>query len=268
MDLIIVRGGGDIATGIIHRLYRAGFNILVLEIDKPSSIRRTVSFSEAVYEGEVEVEGVKSVLIKDLDRLEETIRAGYIPIYIDPKAESIQQLKPMAVVDSILAKRNLGMHRDMAPITIAVGPGFEAGVDVDLVIETQRGHYLGRVIEEGFAIKNTGIPGSTLGYREERVIRAGADGIFTSSYKIGDQIKAGDVVGYVGDVQVLAEIDGIIRGLLKEGLQVSKGLKIGDIDPRQIKDHAFSISDKARAVGGGVLEGILYLKNRGDKYVK
>lgn len=264
MDLIIVRGGGDIASGIIHRLYKAGFKVLVLEINKPSSIRRSVSFSEAVYEGEMELEGVKSILVKDLEDVEKIINAGQIPVYIDPNGESIRILKPMVVVDSILAKKNLGMSKDLAPITIAVGPGFEAGVDVDLVIESQRGHYLGRVIERGFAIENTGIPGSTLGYTEERVIRAGADGVFTSKSQIGDRVEAGNVLGYVGDVEIQAQIDGIIRGLLKEGLQVKKGLKIGDIDPRLLGDHAFSISDKARAIGGGVLEGILYLKNRGD----
>ncbi len=161
MDLVIVRGGGDIASGIIHRLYRAGFKILVLEIEKPLSIRREVSFSEAIYKGEVEVEGVKGIFVKNLDNMWEIIYNGDIPVYIDSSGEVIDILRPIAVVDSILAKVNLGTHRDMAPITIGVGPGFEAGVDVDLVVETKRGHNLGKVIEKGFAAKNTGIPGST-----------------------------------------------------------------------------------------------------------
>ncbi|NMB08082.1 MAG: EF2563 family selenium-dependent molybdenum hydroxylase system protein [Tissierellia bacterium] len=269
MNLVIVRGGGDIASGIIYRLYKAGFKILVLEIEKPLSIRRTVSFSEAVYEGEVEIEGVKGILINNLDNIWEVMEEGNIPIYIDPKGESIDILKPMAVVDSILAKKNLGTHRKMAPITIGIGPGFEATVDVDLVVESQRGHNLGKVIEKGFAAEDTGIPGATLGYREERVLRAKGDGIFKANYKIGDRVKKGDVIGTVGDVEIVAEIDGIIRGILKEGLYVKNGLKIGDIDPRGDVENVFTISDKARAVGGGVLEGILYLKQReGVGYVK
>lgn len=266
MDLVIVRGGGDIASGIIHRLYKSGFKILVLEIEKPLSIRREVSFSEAIYRGEVEIEGVKGIFVENLDNIWKVIDNGDIPIYIDPKGEAIDILKPMVVVDSILAKVNLGTHREMAPITIGVGPGFEAGVDVDLVIETKRGHYLGKVIEKGPAAKDTGIPGFTLGYSEERVIRAVGDGIFTTNYKIGDRVNKGDIIGNVGDNEIVAKIDGIIRGLLKEGLSVKDGLKIGDIDPRGQVEYAFTISDKARAVGGGVLEGILYLKHREGKY--
>lgn len=263
MELVIVRGGGDIASGIIHRLHRAGFKILVLEIEKPLSIRREVSFSEAIYRGQIEIEGTRGVFLENLDNLWEVIDNGHIPVYIDPSGEAIEILKPTIVVDSILAKVNLGTHRGMAPITIGVGPGFEAGVDVDLVIETKRGHYLGKVIERGLAAKNTGIPGNVLGYREERVIRAVGDGIFTTRYKIGDRVEKGDIIGHVGDNDIVAEIDGIIRGLLMEGLYVKNGLKIGDIDPRGQVEYAFTISDKARAVGGGVLEGILYLKQRG-----
>lgn len=262
MDLVIVRGGGDIASGIIHRLYKAGFKILVLEIEKPLSIRREVSFSEAIYRGEVEIEGIRGIFVENLDNIWEVIHNGHIPVYIDPSGETIDMLKPMVVVDSILAKVNLGTHREMAPITIGVGPGFEAGVDVDLVIETKRGHNLGKVIEKGAAAKNTGIPGSTLGYREERVIRAIGDGIFTTNCKIGYRVEKGDLIGNVGENEIVAEIDGVIRGLLKEGLYVRNGLKIGDIDPRGEVEYAFTISDKARAVGGGVLEGILYLKQR------
>lgn len=266
MELVIVRGGGDIASGIIHRLYKSGFKILVLEIEKPLSIRREVSFSEAIYRGEMEVEGIKGVFVENLDKVWDAINNGHIPVYIDPNGEAIDILKPMAVVDSILAKINLGTNRDMAPITIGVGPGFEAGVDVDLAVETKRGHNLGKVIEKGFPAKNTGIPGSTLGYREERVVRAVGPGIFSTNYKIGDRVNKGDIIGNVGDNEIVAEIDGIIRGLLKEGLYVKDGLKIGDIDPRGEVENAFTISDKARAVGGGVLEGIMYLKNRGVIY--
>jgi len=260
MEIVIVRGGGDIASGIIHRLHRAGFKVVVLEIENPLTIRRKVSFSEAIYAEETEVEGVKGVLAKNLDDIKDILKKGFIPVYIDPKGDIIKELKPLAVVDAILAKRNLGTTKGMAPITIGVGPGFEAGVDVDLVVETQRGHNLGRVINRGKPAENTGIPGEVMGYREERVLRATGDGIVKSFYKIGDKVKIGDIICQVGESQVAAEIDGVLRGIIKEGLYVHRGLKIGDIDPRNIVEYAFTISDKARAVGGGILEGILYLR--------
>lgn len=260
MDLVVVRGGGDIASGIIHRLYMAGFKVVVLEIEKPLTIRRTVAFSEAVYEKEVNIEGVKGVLAKDINDIWNILDEGSVPVYIDEKGKILEVLKSMVVVDAILAKINLGTHRDMAPITIGVGPGFEAGVDVDLVVESKRGHNLGKVIYKGRAAKNTGTPGETLGFREERVIRAPGEGIVKPLYHIGDKVKKGDIVCKVGEKEVIAQIDGVIRGMLKEGLYAYKGLKIGDIDPRGVIEYAFTISDKARAVGGGVLEGILYLK--------
>ncbi len=260
MEIVIVRGGGDIASGIIHRLCRAGFKVLVLEIEKPLTIRRKVSFSEAVYAGEVEVEGVRAVLAKDLDDIKYIFEKGFIPVYIDSRGDIIKELKPLAVVDAILAKRNLGTTKEMAPITIGVGPGFEAGVDVDLVVETKRGHNLGRVIHRGKPAENTGIPGEVMGYREERVLRATGDGIVKSFYQIGDKVKIGDIICKVGESEVTAEIDGVLRGIIKEGLYIHRGLKIGDIDPRNVERYAFTISDKARAVGGGVLEGILYLR--------
>ena len=260
MDLVVVRGGGDIASGIIHRLFMAGYKVVVLEIEKPLTIRRTVAFSQAIYSGEVTVEGVKGVKAKDLDHIMEILEEGYIPVYVDSKGDIIKELKPLAVVDSILAKVNLGTSIDMAPITIGVGPGFEAGVDVDLAVETKRGHNLGRVIHEGKTAKNTGIPGDIIGYKEERVIRANYDGVVKPLYNIGDRVKAGDAVCKIGEKEVEAQIGGVLRGMITEGLFVHEGLKIGDIDPRGIVDHAFTISDKARAVGGGVLEGIQYLK--------
>lgn len=265
MNLVIVRGGGDVASGIIHRLYMVGFKVVVLEIEKPLTIRRTVAFSEAVYEKEVNIEGVKGVLAKDINDIWNILDEGSVPVYIDEKGKILEVLKPMVVVDAILAKINLGTHRDMAPITIGVGPGFEAGVDVDLVVESKRGHNLGKVIYKGKAAKNTGIPGETLGFREERVICAPGEGVVKPLYHIGDKVKKGDVVCKIGDKEVIAQIDGILRGMIKEGLHVHKGLKIGDIDPRGIREYAFTISDKARAIGGGVLEGILYLKNERRK---
>ncbi|MCF6459686.1 selenium-dependent molybdenum cofactor biosynthesis protein YqeB [Clostridium sp. Cult3] len=267
MDIVVVRGGGDIASGIIYRLYKAGFKVVVLEIGKPLTIRRTVAFSEAVYEKEVNIEGVKGILAEDVDDIWRILDEGAVPVYIDSKGEILKELEPIALVDAILAKVNLGTHRGMAPITIGIGPGFEAGVDVDLVVESKRGHNLGKVIYEGKAAENTGIPGSTLGFREERVIRAPGEGIVNPLCEIGDKVEKGDVVCTVGEEKVLARISGILRGMLKEGLYAKEGLKIGDIDPRGEVENAFTISDKARAVGGGVLEGILYLiKERGIGY--
>lgn len=259
METVIIRGGGDIATGIAHRLFKAGFKVVILDIEKPLAIRRTVSFCQAIYSGEIEIEEVKGVLSKNINEVYENLEKGNIPVYIDEKGEIIGELKPFAVVDSILAKKNLGTNREMAPITIGIGPGFEAGNDVDLVVETSRGHFLGRVIYEGTAIKNTGIPGSIMGYTEERVIRAMGDGIIENYFKIGDKIEKGEIICKTGEVEVEAKINGVIRGLLKDGLYVKKGLKIGDIDPRGLEEYAWTISEKARAVGGGVLEGIMYL---------
>lgn len=265
MEIVVIRGGGDIATGVAHRLYMAGFNIVILEIEKPLSIRRTVSFSEAIYEGEVRVEDVKAVHVKDVQDIYAEINKNNIPVFIDKLGESICILKPIAVVDCILAKKNLGTTRDLGPITIGVGPGFEAGVDVDLVIESMRGHNLGRVIHSGKAQENTGIPGIIMGYGEERVIRASRDGIIINLYKIGDYVEKDTPICKIEDEYIYATISGVIRGLIKEGLFVNKGLKIGDIDPRGISINTSTISDKARAIGGGVLESILFLQRRKDK---
>lgn len=260
LEIVIIRGGGDLATGIGHRLNRAGFKVVVLETSEPLAIRRKVSFAEAVYSGEIVVEGVKASLAKDLNQIYEILNNGNMPVYVDPKGDIIQELKPLAVVDSIMAKKNLGTTRDLAPITIGIGPGFYAGKDVDLVVETNRGHYLGMVIHRGMAEKDTGIPGNTMGYKEERIVRAVADGIVTHFSKIGSRVKVGELICTTGEVEVRANISGILRGLIKDGIYVKEGLKIGDIDPRGIEEHAFTISEKARAVGGGVLEGIMYLR--------
>jgi len=259
MSLVIIRGGGDIASGIIYRLFMSGYKIVVLETEYPSTIRRTVSFGEVVYSGTTEIEGIKGVLANDIEDIYKILEDGNIPIYVDPNGSIIKELKQIAIVDAILAKKNLGTNKNMAPITIGVGPGFEAGKDVDLVIESKRGHYLGKVIYSGQVAKNTGKPGEVLGYVEERVIRSNADGIVKPLYKIGDRIEKGDTVCQIGESRVTAQISGILRGMIKEGFIAKKGLKIGDIDPRGVKDHIYTISDKALAVGGGVLEGILYL---------
>lgn len=258
---IIVRGGGDLATGTIHRLWAAGFSVLVLETEHPAAIRRQVAVCEAVYEGNATVEGMEAVLIKDTAEAKKVIDTGKVPLIVDPDGASITALKPDVVVDAILAKKNLGTNRSMAPLTVGLGPGFTAGVDVDIVIETMRGHNLGRIIREGSAIPNTGIPGNIGGYTAERVIHAGAEGNLYNVHKIGDIVEQGEETAYIADEKenrrysVTATIPGIIRGLIRDGYPVTKGFKIADIDPRKSElSNCFTISDKARCIAGSVLE--------------
>lgn len=265
-DKVIVRGGGDVASGTIQKLYRSGFKVLVLETEKPTSIRRNVSFSEAVYDGETVVEGCRAVLAKSMDEINMAWEDGFIPVAIDKEGKFIDIVKPDVVVDGILAKKNLGTNMSMAPITIALGPGFNAGKDVNVVIETMRGHNLGRLIFNGFALKNTGVPGLIGGYAKERVIYSPCDGIIRNIKKIGDIVDKEEVIAKIGDEEVKAGIPGLIRGLIRDGMTVTKGFKIGDIDPRikEIENYN-SISDKARCIGGGVLEAILLMKKNMEK---
>ena len=240
----------------------------MLETETPSAIRRNVAFSEAVYNGTQTVENLTCHLAKTVEEAVSMLEEGKLVMLIDPKGESIDQLKPMAVVDGILAKKNLGTNRTMAPITVALGPGFTAGEDVDAVIETMRGHSLGRVIYEEQAIANTGIPGMVGGYTKERVIHSPAAGVMRNVSKITDTVKKGEVIAFIETetekVPVEATIDGLLRGLIRDGYPVTKGFKIADIDPRLNEfDNCFTISDKARCIAGGVVEAILHLKNRG-----
>ncbi len=259
-EMVIVRGGGDIASGVIQKLYRCGFKVLVLEIENPTCIRREVSFSEALFEDEIEVEGIKSVRVRNLEEIEDAWKNNKVPVIIDPKGSYINLLKPKAVVDGILAKKNLGTYINMAPITIALGPGFEAGKDVDVVIETNRGHNLGRLIFNGEAQADTGAPGNIGGYTKERVIYSPCDGVINNVREIGDIVKKEEPLAYVGDYIVRATIDGVLRGIIRNNSKVYKGLKIADIDPRlEERKNCFTISDKARTIGGGVLEALIYL---------
>ncbi|MFQ6085591.1 MAG: selenium-dependent molybdenum cofactor biosynthesis protein YqeB [Candidatus Bathyarchaeia archaeon] len=252
--LVVIRGGGDQASGVIHRLFRCGMKVVVLEQARPTVIRRAVAFASAVYDGEIVVEGVKAVKVTDISEAREVLRAGdSVPVLVDPEGKAISQLKPQVVVDATMRKKNLGTRITDAPLVIGLGPGFTAGVDVHKVIETNWGHDLGRVIEEGSAEPDTGIPDVF----NECVLRAPCDGVFTTDKKIGMRVKEGEIVGYVSNTKVTAEIYGVIRGLLKGGLSVKKGAKLGDIDPRGEERYAFTISEKARAIGGGVLEAIL-----------
>ena len=270
-DLVIVRGGGDIATGTIYKLVKSGFNVLILEIKNPSAIRRNVAFSEAVYEGKWQVEDMTCYLANDIKEAKTIMEKGNPALMIDPKGEMIKQLKPIAVVDAILAKKNLGTSKDMAPITIALGPGFVAGRDVDVVIETMRGHKLGRIIKEGCAIPNTGVPGVIKGFGKERVIHSPAEGILKNICHITDMVKKGQILAEIetkdGEiVDVKASMDGLLRGLIRDDYPVTKGFKIADIDPRAEEyDNCCTISDKARCIAGGVLEALLSLKHASTK---
>jgi xanthine dehydrogenase accessory factor len=265
--LVIVRGAGDISTGTIHRLFKAGFDVLVLETERPSAIRRRVAFSEAVYDGAATVEGVTAVRIDGPEHAGEALARGRVPLLVDPAGESIRRLRPAAVVDAILAKRNLGTSIDMAPLTVALGPGFEAGRDVGYVIETMRGHDLGRIITSGSATPNTGVPGVIGGYGIERVIHAPAAGVFRMRRDIGSVVEAGEAVGFIetpeGPIPVQAKIAGLLRGILRDGYAVPKGFKLADVDPRldQLKNCA-TISDKARCIAGSVLELVSAQANR------
>ena len=290
--LVIVRGAGDISTGTIHRLFRAGFELLVLEAEKPSAIRRKVSFSEAVYDGRATVEGAMAVRIGSAEEAARCRADGHIPLIVDPEGDSIALLKPDVVVDAILAKRNLGTRMDMAPLTIGLGPGFEAGRDVHFVIETMRGHDLGRIISKGSAAPNTGIPGTVGGYGRERVIRAPGAGIFRDGKDIGSFVRAGEVIGRIEvpgsatgavgttgaevpgsgmgavgttgaevpgsgmeTVEVRTVLTGVLRGIIRDGYPVTEGFKLADVDPRREEQkNCFTISDKARCIAGSVLE--------------
>ena len=257
-NLVIVRGGGDIASGSIEKLHKCGFNVLVLEVENPSSIRRKGCYGEAVYTGEMEIEGIKSKKIKYLDEINKMFEERVIPVLIDPMAECTQILNPVALVDGILAKKNYGTNRGMAPVTIALGPGFTAGKDVDIVIETMRGHNLGRLIYEGEAMTNTGVPGNIGGFTKERVIYSEYEGVINNIHEIGDIVKKGDILAKIGGNEVYASIDGVLRGMIRDGFYVTKKFKIADIDPRKDEQkNCFTISDKSRSIGGAVLEAVI-----------
>ena len=254
---IWIRGAGDLATGIALRLYRSGFDIVMSDIAVPTTVRRTVAFSPAVYTGEASVEGITGKLCENISMIDTVMESGCIPVIVDPSGETMKEYKPDIIVDAIIAKTNIGTKITDADIVIGVGPGFEAGVDCHAVVETKRGHNLGRVLWSGSAYPNTGVPGNIGGYTVERIIRATADGVFKAKVNIGDYVKAGDLLAYCDETPVYANIDGIVRGLLQDGVKVKTGMKSGDVDPRAEKEYCFTVSDKASAIGGGVLEAIL-----------
>ena len=269
--LVVIKGAGDLASGIALRLSHSGFEIAMTEIAAPLSVRRTVCFSQAVYSGSFRVEDVTALLVKNEAGMRAAFVKGQIAVFVDPAAEIVRDYRPDVLVDAIMAKKNTGTAVTYAPVVIGIGPGFCAGLDCHAVVETKRGHSLGRLIVQGGALPNTGIPGDIGGFTSERLLCSPADGVFEALASIGDAVKKGDTVAvvrctpdtaYVREEFFLkAEIGGIIRGLLPSGIHVTRGMKAGDIDPRCERSHCFTVSDKALAIGGGVLEGILRFAN-------
>ncbi|OUO93184.1 selenium-dependent molybdenum cofactor biosynthesis protein YqeB [Cloacibacillus sp. An23] len=253
---IIVRGGGDLATGTIYRLWKVGYPVIVLETQYPLVVRRSVSVASAIFNGSIQVEDMTAVHVTDPVNFNMS-ETGIVPVAVDPNGEAIARLHPDVVIDAIMAKKNLGTTKSMAPLVIAIGPGFSAPDDVHAVIETKRGHTLGRAITNGSALPNTGVPGLMKGFGVERLLRAPCDGYLMPVHKIGDSVKKDEVVGYVNGAEVRSQLDGILRGLIHPTVRVSKGLKIGDVDPRGDPAHCWSITDKALAIAGGVLEVLM-----------
>lgn len=255
---ICIKGGGEMASGIAVRLHRAGLTrLLMLEIPKPLAVRRLVCFSEAVHDGVCTVEDITGKCIASLAEMQQVWEQSMIAVVVDPDWCSLKEFVPDVVIDATLAKKNLGTTMEDAPLVIGIGPGFSAGEDVHRVIETMRGHHLGRVIDSGPAQANTGIPGEIAGYTVERILRAPAAGILQTDFRIGDSVQQGELLGNVGEAPVIAPLTGILRGLIRNNTPVGKGVKIGDIDPRGEVAYADLVSDKARAIGGAVLEAIL-----------
>jgi xanthine dehydrogenase accessory factor len=257
---VVVKGGGDIGTGTAWRLHRCGFRVIVTETARPTVIRRAVAFASAVYEGTMTVDGVTARLVDGDEGLEEAWATDAIPVLVDAGVAIRDRVPPDALVDAILAKRNIGTRIGDAPVVVALGPGFTAGMDCHAVVETNRGHNLGRVILQGSAEPNTGVPGTVGGESSRRVLRAPTAGVFRGERRIGERVVAGEVVAYVDESPVRSQLDGVVRGLLHDGLTCHPGMKVGDVDPRGVLSHCFTISDKALAVAGGVLEAILYLR--------
>ena len=258
---IVIKGAGEMATGIAHRLFMANIRMIVmLEIAEPVTVRRTVAFSEAVYEGKMEVEGIRAQCVKNPDELYSVWKAGDIGVIVDPERRLIKDIEPEVVIDATMMKRYTGTKKDEAPLVIGVGPGFVAPEDVHAVVESNRGHNLGKAILNGSAEPHTGIPGATMGYTTERVLRAPHAGVIRHVKQIGDMVSIGDLIMYMDETPVYAPIGGMLRGLMRE-IRVAENKKIGDIDPRGITEYCYTITEKARAIGGGALEAIMHFYN-------
>ena len=260
--IILIKGGGEMASGVVQRLVRSGFRVCITEIPEPLAVRRGVSFCEAVFAGKTEVEGLVARRVSGKEEIQRCWEEGEVPVVIDPGCAIRKILSPDVLVDAILAKRNTGTALSDAPLVVGLGPGFRAGRDVHVVIETNRGHRLGRVIEEGEAEPDTGIPGDISGYTWERVLRAPAGGRFRGKKQIGDRIEKGETVAEVGGVPLDAPISGILRGILHDGLTVEPNMKVAVVDPRSASGHCLTVSEKARAIAGSVLEAVMRKYNQ------
>lgn len=252
MNHILIRGGGDLASGVALRLHRSGFKIIIAELPNPLAVRRTVSFSEAVYAGEIVVEGLSARRADSPTEAYELVRKGHIPVVIDPQAAILKDGKFSVLIDARLLKRAADTSLSSAPLVIGLGPGFTCGENCHAVVETQRGHFLGRVYWSGSASVDTGQPEGDF----RRVLRAPLDGILTSHAQIGDHVETGQVIAEVGGEKITAPFEGVLRGLIRPGVPIQKGVKIGDIDPRNDPSYCFTVSDKALSIAGGVLEAI------------
>ena len=259
---VLIRGAGEMATGVAVRLAGSGLAVVMTEIEAPLAVRRAVSFCEALWDGSCIVEGIAAVKVSSPDEFDAAISAGHVPVLVDPELGCLADWNPAVLIDATVAKTNRGISPGMAPLVIALGPGFEAPVDAHVVVETCRGHDLGRLIYEGRALPDTGVPEPVSGYSAERVLRAPGDGVLNCLRDIGDMVKIGDLVAEVGGMEVRASIPGVLRGLMRKGSPVRQGMKIGDVDPRYDRRLCFTVSDKARALGGSVLEAIMGRFNR------
>ncbi len=255
---VLIRGGGEMASGIAHRLHQSHMRVLITEVPNPTAVRRTLAFAEAVYLGSQTIENVNAVLVKDIAEAESQWPHGQIPLLIDPEARIRKILQPDVIVDAIMAKKNITTKISDAPLVLGIGPGFVTGIHAHAVVESNRGYNLGRVIWNGTAEPDTGIPGAISGYTEVRVLRAPRTGHFKGLREIGDPVASGECVAEVDGAPIKTEISGMIRGMLRSGITISAGVKVGDIDPRNEREYCYAISDKARAIGGGVLEAILH----------
>lgn len=261
-DYVLIKGAGDLASGVACALYLAGYKVILTEIEQPTCVRRKVSFAEAVYKHKITVEGITGQRVDDWENARKVINSGRLAVVVDPRQEIKRKYTPAVYIEATLAKKNYGTSKNDGEVVIALGPGFEAGKDVHAVIETKRGETLGSVIYEGFALSDTGIPGNVLGYTSERVFRAPAAGEFRSVLNIGDFVDADDIIGSIGNYPVRANIAGVIRGLLHSGLMVGKGMKLGDIHPEKDKSVCTRVTDKAWTVGEGVLRAIEVLRRQ------
>ena len=257
-----MRGAGDLGTGVAYRLHKSGFRVLCLDLDRPLVIRRMVAFASAIYDGRITVDGVRGERALFADEVMYIWQRGGVPVMSDPSLRTLDIFRPEVLVDAVMAKRNTGTKMTDAAAVVACGPGFTVGNDCHAIIETQRGHDLGRVLWSGSAALNTGVPGKVGGEDERRVVRAPCDGIFYGRRAIGDKVKEGDVIATVGRTPVPATLGGVLRGLLHDDVTVTAGLKVADVDPRGEVRYCFSISDKALAIGGGVLEAAFTLREK------